>query len=189
MSPSPAAASRCPHCETELVSPGPAICPSCGETLGDPPRRAAPSPAGDDVPERVIFAGHPALVPGALEAVLVVLTLGLALIWLWARSRATRYELTTRRVVVETGLLSKQLEQVDLYRIDDYRLDLPFAQRLLGTGNLTLATSDRSARAESAGGEIHLRNLRTDVRALYEELRAATEADKARRGVRRFDTV
>lgn len=141
------------------------------------------------MPERVIFAGHPALVPSVLEVVLVVLTLGLALVWMWARSRATRYELTTRRVVVETGLFSKQLEHVDLYRIDDYRIELPFTQRLLGTGNLTLSTSDRSARERSAGGEIHLRNLRTDVRALYEQLRAATEADKARRGVRRFDTV
>lgn len=188
MSPSLAAAPRCPHCETELSQPAPAICPSCGETLGEPPRRA-PTTASDEAPERSLFVGHPALVPGALEAVLVVLTLGLALVWLWARSRATRYELTTRRVVVETGLFSKRIEQVDLYRIDDYRIDLPFAQRLLGTGNLTLSTSDRSAREQSAGGEIHLRGLRTDVRALYEQLRAATEADKARRGVRRFDTV
>lgn len=188
MSPSPTAAPRCPHCETELVGPSPAICPSCGETLGEPPRQRAGTEDGEP-PERVIFAGHPALVPGVLEAVLVVLTLGLALIWLWARSRATRYELTTRRVVVEEGIFSKKIEQVDLYRIDDYQVDLPFAQRLLGTGNLTLATSDRSAREQSARGEIHLRNLGTDVRALYEQLRAATEADKARRGVRRFDSV
>ena len=36
---------------------------------------------------------------------------------------------------------------------------------------------------------VRLDRLRTDVRKLYEDLRAATEADKLRRGVRRVDAV
>ena len=60
---------------------------------------------------------------------------------------------------------------------------------MLGTGNIRLATSDRTAREQSAQGEVHLDHLRTDVRELYEQLRAATEADKSRRGVRRFDSI
>ncbi|AKF03927.1 PH domain-containing protein [Sandaracinus amylolyticus] len=173
---------RCPHCETDLPQPNPAICPSCGASLGEPPRRASGGDAAP--PERVIFEGHPALVPGVLEALFVALTLGLGLVWLWVRSRGTHYRLTTSRVVIESGMLNKKIEQIDLYRVDDYAVDLPLGQRLLGTGNLTLATTDRSAK-----GEVRLAHLRTDVRALYEQLRAATEADKARRGVRRFDSV
>jgi hypothetical protein len=63
-------------------------------------------------------------------------------------------------------------------------VELPIGQRLLGTGNLVVATTDRTQK-----GVVRLDRLRTDVRQLYEQLRSATEADKTRRGVRRFDTV
>lgn len=184
---------RCPHCDAELSvegskEPRPAICPSCGETLGEPPRRAGgvsqSGAALERAEERVLFEGRPATVAGLGEAVVLVLTLGLAWVWLWARARSTHYKVTTTRIVVEQGIFSKRLEQIDLYRVDDYVVDLPFAQRLLGTGNLVITTSDRSAK-----GEIRLDRLRTDVRQLYEALRAATEEDKSRRGVRRFDSV
>ncbi|MDQ3032919.1 MAG: PH domain-containing protein [Myxococcota bacterium] len=190
---------RCPHCDTELSASGttlPAICPSCGETLGEPPRRAAkdggvadgagPSSGAaiERHQERVLFEGRPATVSGLGDAMIAVLTLGLGWVWLWARARGTHYKVTTSRIVIEQGLFSKRLEQIDLYRVDDYIVELPFAQRLLGTGNLVIATSDRSAK-----GEVRLDRLRTDVRALYEELRTATERDKSRRGVRRFDSV
>ncbi len=51
----------------------------------------------------------------------------------------------------------------------------------MGTGNLHLVTLDRST------PEIRIMGLSTDVVALYEELRRATEADKQRRGVRLVD--
>jgi uncharacterized membrane protein YdbT with pleckstrin-like domain len=105
-------------------------------------------------------------------------------VWFWARARSTHYKVTTTRVVIEQGLFSKRLEQIDLYRVDDYVVDLPFGQRLLGTGNLVIATTDRSTK-----GEVRLERLPTDVRKLYEDLRSATEEDKTRRGVRRFDSV
>ena len=185
---------RCPHCDTELAPSGaalPAICPSCGETLGQPPRRAGDAGAAVETgaaierrEERVLFEGRPATVSGLGDAMIAVLTLGLGWLWLWARARGTHYKVTTSRIVIERGLFSKRLEQIDLYRVDDYVVELPFAQRLLGTGNLVIATSDRTAK-----GEVRLDRLRTDVRSLYEELRAATERDKSRRGVRRFDSV
>ena len=77
--------------------------------------------------------------------------------------------------------LSQRLEQVDLYRVNDYAVERPFSQRLLGTGNLLLKTADKSS------PEISLRGIKTDVVALYERVRAATELDKSRRGVRLVD--
>jgi hypothetical protein len=88
---------------------------------------------------------------------------------------------TTRRVILESGILSKRLEQVDAYRIKDYVVDRPFGQRLLGTGNLVLLTMDQTA------PKLELHGLRTDVVALYEKLRAAAEAERQRRGVRLLD--
>src|ERR1043165_7556195 len=126
-------------------------------------------PGGSDGNEEVLFEGRPALVPSVGALLAAILTLGLWLIPLWWHTRGIRYRVTTRRIVVETGVLSKRLEQVDLYRINDYTADRPFFQRLLGTGNLLLKTVDKST------PEIALLGLKTDVVTLYERLRAATE--------------
>lgn len=135
-----------------------------------------PTPA-----EEPLFEGHPALVPDLGTLIAAILTLGLWLAYAWLRSRGTHYRVTTQRVVVESGLLNKRLDQIDLYRIHDYVVERPLGQRLLGTGNLLLATQDRSTPA------IALRGLSTDVVALYERLRMATEVEKRRRGVRVLD--
>jgi hypothetical protein len=172
----------CPHCEIELPQPSAAICPSCGRSLGEPPRQRAESLRSE--PERVLFEGRPATIAGIGEVFVAIVTLGLGLLWLWVRSLSAYYRVTTSRIVIEQGLFSKRLEQIDLYRVEDYVVEMPFGQRLLGTGNLVIATADRTAK-----GWVRLDRLRTDVRRLYEELRRATEADKMRRGVRRMEAV
>lgn len=131
--------------------------------------------------EEVLFEGRPALVPSIGTVWIVLLSLGLWLIVCWIRSLSCHYRITTRRIVVENGVLSKRLEQIDLYRIADYTVERPFGQRLLGTGNLLLKTLDKTS------PQLDVRYIKTDVVTLYERLRAATEADKARRGVRVVD--
>jgi uncharacterized membrane protein YdbT with pleckstrin-like domain len=131
--------------------------------------------------EVVFFQGRPAVLPSLGSLLLVVLTLGLWLIPCWLRSLGCNYKLTSRRVVVETGVFSKQLEQVDLYRINDYTVVRPFFQRVMGTGTLVLRTMDKST------PDVRVSAIKTDVVALYEQLRAATEADKLRRGARVVD--
>jgi membrane protein YdbS with pleckstrin-like domain len=140
---------------------------------------SAPGPnaaAPNDADERVLFDGYGAIVPSIGSLLLMIFTLGLWLIPSWWRSRSRHFRLTTRRVVVETGVLGKRLEQVDLYRVSDYTVDRPFGQRILGTGNIVLRTLDRSSPTVAIEG------IRTDVVALYESIRAATEAEKAKRG-------
>ncbi len=131
--------------------------------------------------EEVLFEGRMALVPGVGTLVVAILTLGLWLVVRWFKTMGQSYRITTRRIVVETGVLSKKLEQIDLYRIADYTVERPFGQRLLGTGNLLLKTFDKTS------PELSVLYIKTDVVVLYERVRAATEADKARRGVRMVD--
>jgi uncharacterized membrane protein YdbT with pleckstrin-like domain len=138
-----------------------------------------PSPAAP--PEEVLFEGRPAVIPGIGALLVVIFTLGLGALYFWVKSRGTSYKVTTRRVIVERGMLGKRLEQVDAFRIRDFVVDRPFGQRLLGTGNLELLTADSTAPV------VQLFALRTDVVALYERLRAAADADRARRGVRVVD--
>ena len=140
-----------------------------------------PTPSPVAGPEETLYEGHPAVIASGGALLLVIVTLGLAALYYWARSASIAYKVTTRRVIVERGLLSKRLEQVDAYRIKDYVVDRPFGQRMMGTGNLFLITMDTTT------PNMELRGIHTDVVALYDRLRAATEQDRARRGVRILD--
>ena len=131
--------------------------------------------------EEVLFEGHAALVPSFTTLLAAIFTLGLWLLVRWFRTMGCSYRITTRRIVVETGVLSKKLEQIDLYRVADYSVERPFGQRIMGTGNLLLKTFDKTT------PELNVMAIKTDVVKLYESVRAATEADKARRGVRMID--
>jgi uncharacterized membrane protein YdbT with pleckstrin-like domain len=132
-------------------------------------------------PEEVLFEGRPALIPSVGVLALAIVTLGLWLLPRWWRCLGVHYRITSRRIVVETGVLSKRMEQIDLYRVNDYTVDRPFLQRLLGTGNLLLKTFDKTT------PELRIDGIKTDVVALYERLRQATEKDRAARGVRMID--
>lgn len=136
---------------------------------------------GEGEAEKVLFEGHPALVPSLSILLLSVVTVGIYLVFRYFQVKGTSYRITTRRLVLETGILSKKLEQVDLYRVTDYSVERPFGQRLMGTGNLILETVDRTS------ARVVIRNVKTDVVALYEAVRAATESDRARRGVKMVD--
>ena len=138
-------------------------------------------PQPTDTKEEVLFEGHPALLPSLGAWIVTILTVGLALLYFALRSKSQHYRLTSERIVIETGIFSKRMDQIDIYRINDYIVERPFGQRLIGTGNLVLTAMDRST------PEVRLLGLKTDVVALYERLRKATENEKRRRGVRMVD--
>ncbi len=135
--------------------------------------------------EELLYEGRPALVPGLGAATVAVLTLGISLLVAWFRTRSVKYRITSQRIVIERGWLSKRMEQVDLYRVVDYVVERPFGQRIMGTGNLVLTSLDKSS------PEIHIDRIKTDVVALYERLRFATEQEKRHRNMRpvEFDQV
>ena len=131
--------------------------------------------------EKTLFEGHPAVLPSLGALLIAIVTLGIAALYFFVRARSINYRVTTQRIIVERGLFSKRMDQVDLYRINDYVVERPFLQRVVGTGNLTLETMDKTSR------ELTLAGLPTDVVALYESLRKATEEEKRARNVRVID--
>jgi uncharacterized membrane protein YdbT with pleckstrin-like domain len=131
--------------------------------------------------EATLFEGNPALVPNAWALLVSVLTVGIALLYFLVKSRQTHYKITTQRVIIEKGLFSKRMDQIDTYRINDYVVERPLGQRMLGTGNIVLTSLDRST------PEVRIEDIKTDVLSLYESLRKATEEQKQRRGVRTLD--
>lgn len=131
--------------------------------------------------EELLYEGSPALIQGFGGLLLAILTVGLSLIYSAVKAKSVRYKITTERIVVERGLFSKRMEQLDLYRIVDYVVERPFGQRMMGTGNIVLEAMDKTT------PEVRIEGVKTDVVALYERLRYATEQAKKKRGVRVID--
>jgi uncharacterized membrane protein YdbT with pleckstrin-like domain len=127
--------------------------------------------------EKVLFDGNPALFGSVTRLVIAIATLGLGAIYFWIQSNNVKYLITSQRVVVESGILSKNIETLELYLVNDIELEKPFGQRLMGTGNLTLIGQDQT------NPTLRLVRLPLDVRKLYEELRQDIEKSKyLRRG-------
>jgi membrane protein YdbS with pleckstrin-like domain len=78
-----------------------------------------------------------------LSCVLVV-TLPWAL-WRWLAVRARRYQLTSERLKIASGVLNRTIETLELYRVKDIAVTQPFMLRLAGLENITLLTSDHTS--------------------------------------------
>jgi uncharacterized membrane protein YdbT with pleckstrin-like domain len=75
---------------------------------------------------------------GLLAALICVLVMVLR----WVVTASLKYTLTTERLLVETGILSKRTQSLELYRVKDYTLVEPFLYRLVKLGTVSIVTSD-----------------------------------------------
>ena len=57
----------------------------------------------------------------------------------------TKYSLTKEKLLVETGILNKDEEEIRLYRIVDLTLKRSFWERLFGLGTIHCCTADKTA--------------------------------------------
>src|SRR5260221_13330247 len=115
-------------------------CRFCGENLEAFAAKRATAT------ERTLFAGHPAPFFTLGQYVWAVLTIGITALVYWMRARAVLFEVTTQRVKIETGILSKTKENLELFRIDHVTVVKPLGIRVLGLGLVRLVTSDRNGR-------------------------------------------
>src|SRR4030095_13154636 len=95
---------------------------------------------------------------------LVVLTIGIAYIVYWVRSRSISYEISNQRVRIERGLFSKIKENIELFRIDDFDIHKPLGMRLLGYCQLHLRSSDPAQPAVVGSGIPDLEQLADQLR-------------------------
>lgn len=100
--------------------------------------------------------------------------------WKWLVIRNTQYELTNERLKTRHGVLNKEMDDLELYRVRDYKLEQPLWLRIFGLGTITMQTSDRSHPV------VQIRAIRNGEQ-LREELRTAVEACRTRKGVRELD--
>jgi len=60
----------------------------------------------------------------------------------WMKLRSTMYTVTNQRVMIEQGILSKTVNEIDLRYVDDSQFFQGLSDRILGIGNVTLLSSD-----------------------------------------------
>jgi uncharacterized membrane protein YdbT with pleckstrin-like domain len=76
-------------------------------------------------------------------AILIAIQL-IALLVAWLRLRSTLYTITNQRILLERGVFSKTLDEIDLRYVDDSQFSQGFVDRILGIGNVTLMSSDKN---------------------------------------------
>lgn len=61
------------------------------------------------------------------------------------QTRCTKYHVTSQRIRVEKGILSADLQELELFRVKDTMTDRPFLLRLIKRGNITILSGDSSS--------------------------------------------
>jgi uncharacterized membrane protein YdbT with pleckstrin-like domain len=127
----------------------------------------------------VAVAGDWGAKPLALTGVAILI-----LLYKWVETMSSRYELTPQRLIVRKGIFMKSIDEVELYRIKDVRLNFSLLNQMAGIGTICLTSSDETTRT----GEMVIRQV-PDAQRRREELRRLVDAARQQRGVREFDMV
>ena len=159
--------------------------------------------AKDAETEKDLFAGHPALMYsiGQVVPFLVLIAAavgagfadvqipyvllgfvvlgGIVCLRYFLKSRSIHFEITTQRIKLETGVLSKVQESLELFRIDHFEFRKPLGMRLLGQSALRVYSSDAELSKFYIYGVPNLESL-------AETLRTCQLRERTRRGLTTF---
>src|SRR6266487_2329867 len=117
----------CPECGAQAE--GMKFCPECGTGLeggtatatASAPAQAAPV---EDKEERELWTGQPDRVFASMG------------------ERSSNYVLTTELLRVDSGMLRKKAESVDLWRVKDVSVKRGITQRTRGCGDVEVTSAD-----------------------------------------------
>ena len=114
----------------------------------------------------------------------ILIWAGFALLMIvqYLRVRTTRYQITTERLRVTTGILSTETDELELRRVRDFRIVRPFLARMLGLGHIHLISGDAST------PRVTLRAVR-DPDQLQATIRSIVQQLYRRQGVREIDVL
>jgi len=77
-----------------------------------------------------------------LAVIAVVCARLVRLAWRALVLRSHRYGVSNQRIMVETGVLSKSLAEIDVRTVDDITFHQSLVERMLGIGQIAIASSD-----------------------------------------------
>jgi uncharacterized membrane protein YdbT with pleckstrin-like domain len=100
----------------------------------------------------------------------------------WIENFATTYEVSEDRLILRKGIFVKSIDEIELYRVKDVRLDFTLINQWANIGTITLASSDETTR----DAPLVLRDI-DNAGSRRETLRALVEKARQKRRVREID--
>ena len=100
----------------------------------------------------------------------------------WFSNLAATYEMTSERLIIRRGIIFKSIDEVELYRVKDIRIDFSLLNQIAGIGRITITSSDETTK--------YLDLVMPDVkqaRERREQLRRLVDTARQRRRVREID--
>lgn len=102
----------------------------------------------------------------------------------WIGNLATTYEVTADRLILHKGILQKSIDEIELYRVKDVRIDFTIINQMADIGAITITSSDETTRE----APLVIRDV-DHARARREKLRELVDTARKLRGVREIDMV
>ena len=113
---------------------------------------------------------------GWWAALIAILAYTVWLAYRILRLKCTEYTVTTENILIEQGILFKDLDDIELFRVNDLKIRQSILQRVLGVGDVCIESTDKSMPTA------RLRSI-PEPRAAFEKIRQASLDTDARRGV------
>jgi uncharacterized membrane protein YdbT with pleckstrin-like domain len=170
----------CPHCGNPVLGDDSMLgramqCPACHQDVTIPvknPARAVNSDEELDVftlmPSSKAFLGELTL------GVILLLAYGVGVVLfldVWVRRRAIQYRLTNQRLFVRTGFIKRKVDELELYRVKDVKVNQSLLQRILGFGSITVLSSDDSTPELTLIGILNPEEVKETIRTCYRAAR------------------
>lgn len=101
-------------------------------------------------------------------------------LWRWLETSRHVYRITSQRIIITQGVMTRRTDQLELYRAKDTSLLEPFWLRIFKLGHVDLVTSDPTTPF------LRLQAV-PNAAALREQLRTAIEGLRVSKGIRELD--
>lgn len=122
---------------------------------------------------------------GWLTLLLCLVGVGLLIVLaVWIRNLDVTYELTEDRLILRKGIFVKSIDEIELYRVKDVRMDFTLINQWAGIGTLGVDSSDETTR----DGPLVIPHIERAAER-REELRRLVDAARQKRRVRELDVA
>lgn len=102
----------------------------------------------------------------------------------WIANLATTYEVTEDRLILHKGIFVKSIDEIELYRVKDVRIDFSLINQWADIGVITITSSDETTK----DAPLVIRDV-DHARDRRERLRELVNTARRLRGVREIDMV